>query len=432
MKKQFLGSLMALAFVGGLAACSSDSKSNDDSAGGGGGGGGSGGSSAGGGGGKAAGGSGGSAGGAAGAAGGAGGAAGAAGGAGGAAGGAAGNAGGAAGQAVAVNVASDFKCPAGMTYGDPLPAEAMRKLTLVKDGLKGGEGGIWVESQKALFFSDLQRSAEPAADGQKDAFWRMASSSKIWKHTPENNMTVEWLADAGVNGMALSADLTKLIIAHIADRSITSINLVDKVKTKVVDKMMTQTFNVTNDLTVRSDGHIYFTDPLWQAHIVGKNPGAPAAGSTKVYHMAPGGEVTVVDADRVHPNGTALSPDGRTLYVGAISGVDQLDSGGWALAGKLWKYEVKADGSTGPAVEFASGLKAPDGIVVDCAGNVYVANSPGIVVFKNDGTKIGAIEGLTPTAGLTNVAFGGSDRKTLFATTNTELLKIAVNVPGPN
>jgi len=78
------------------------------------------------------------------------------------------------------------------------------------------------------------------------------------------------------------------------------------------------------------------------------------------------------------------------------------------------------------------GLKAPDGIAVDCAGNVYVANTPGIVVFKSDGTKLGTLEGLTAMDNFTNVAFGATDRKTLFATTNTQLLKIALTVPGPN
>lgn len=336
------------------------------------------------------------------------------------------------GGAAAYKVASEFTCPAGATYGDPLPATAMRKLALVKDGLKGGEGGIWVESQQALFFSDLQRSgAYDLPDAQQGAYWRMASSSKIWKHTPADNMTVEWLPTGGVNGMALSADGMKLIVAHVADRSITSIALSDKAKATIADKVMGATFNVTNDLTVRSDGHIYFTDPLWQAHIFGKDVGAPAAGSTKVYRAAPDGTVTVVDADRVHPNGTALSPDGRILYVGALASVGEL-SPTWSLGGKVWKYEVKADGSTGPAAEFAAGLRTPDGITVDCAGNVYVANSPGIVVFKSDGTKLGVLEGLTADAGFTNVAFGGTDRKTLFATTTTELLKIALAVPGPN
>ena len=190
MKNRYIGSLIAFALVGAVAACSSDSKKDDNTGGDGGGGGtgGGGGSTAG---------SGGSKGGNTAGVGGSGtgGTTGGSGGnGGGAAGGSGGAAGGAGGQAASYKVASEFTCPAGMTYADPLPAAAMRKLTLVKDGLKGGEGGIWVESQKALFFSDLQRAgADALPEAQRGAYWRMASSSKIWKHTPADDKTVEWL-----------------------------------------------------------------------------------------------------------------------------------------------------------------------------------------------------------------------------------------------
>ncbi len=341
-----------------------------------------------------------------------------------------GNAAGSGGQAAAVTVASEFTCPAGMQWGDPLPAEAMRKLTLVKDGLKGGEGGIWVESEKALFFSDLQRDAVPPVAAQLGTYWRMPSSSKIWKHTPEDSMTVEWLPGGGANGMALSADFKKLVVAHIADQSITAIALADKSKMKVADKYMGASFKVTNDLAVRSDGHVYFSDPLWQSHLLGDpNECQPTEGMTKVFHAKPDGTVELVD-DKLHnPNGVAMSPDGKTLYVTSLP---QPMCGSGPNFGKITKYEIKADGSTGPGMDFiTAGVAYPDGLTVDCAGNVYVTSGT-VKVFDKDGAALGEIGLQAGGEGLSNVAFGGTDRKTLFAMMKNAVASIKLNVPGPN
>lgn len=439
--------LLALAFAINGVACSSDDKKDGN---GGSGGGGSGGSSAGSGG--SSGGSGGSSAGSGGSSGGSSGGASAgstagssgagSGGSGGAAAGAAGSAAGAGGAAAGASgatlrVASALTCPAGAT-GDPLPAIAMRKATLIKGGFKHGEGPVWIASMSALLFSDLQDM-----DGAPTTYWRQPSSSKIMIHKPADGMVVtEWLATAGTNGLALSADLTKLVASSIHNRTVSTIDLATKAVAEVASKYMNLPFNVTNDVTVRSDGNIYVSDPLWQADLLGMDAGMPPAKSMKVYRIAPGGAVTLVDDSMIHPNGVALSPDGRVLYVTAISDQSSL-APTWSGAGKIRKYVVKEDGSTEAGSDFASGVKFPDGLVTDCAGNVYVATQEGVVVFKPDGMKLGTIAiptasnpmpdaaDMTKLGGANSVAFGGADHKTLFVV-GTTLSSITLNVPGPN
>jgi gluconolactonase len=168
-------------------------------------------------------------------------------------------------------------------------------------------------------------------------------------------------------------------------------------------------------VTVRSDGVIYFTDPDFQ-----RGGRADAMqGRTSVFRVS-GGTVSLVDDSLREPNGIALSPDGSTLYVGAYG------------ENKIYSYPVLADGSTGPRTQFAS-IGGPDGVTIDCAGNVYWASgSDGLVhVFSPAGAQLGTI---ASGAGTTNVAFGGSDRQTLFITSgrtgDSGLYSVHLGVPG--
>jgi gluconolactonase len=166
-------------------------------------------------------------------------------------------------------------------------------------------------------------------------------------------------------------------------------------------------FNSPNDLTVRSDGTVYFTDPDWQ--LGGR---VSETGMTGVYRVAPGGEPQLVDGTLDKPNGIALSPDEQTLYV-TSAGAD------------LRAYPVQADGSTGSGTVLAS-PGGSDGLAVDCAGNLYVT-AGSVRVFDPDGDELGSISVAESPA---NVAFGGSERRTLYITARTGLYAIELNVPG--
>lgn len=179
-------------------------------------------------------------------------------------------------------------------------------------------------------------------------------------------------------------------------------------------------FNSPNDLTVRADGTVYFTDPNFQR---GRRPDE-LAGTTGVFRVSDG-QVFLVDDTVAQPNGVALSPDGRFLYVGG------------SADNRIFRYPVNADGSTGRRTEFAT-ITEPDGVTVDCAGNLYWAsfNDGRIHVLSPAGAELGTIGAGRNT---TNAAFSDADGRTLYITSGTPttdgpgafaLYRIRLGIPG--
>ncbi len=167
-------------------------------------------------------------------------------------------------------------------------------------------------------------------------------------------------------------------------------------------------YNAPNDLVVDSAGGIYFTDPLFDA----PRPFPPQKVAA-VYYLAPSGQVTQLIDDLRNPNGIALSPDQRTLYV-----VPSLER-------HVMAYPVLAPGQLGagrPFCRLGPGrvpfFPAGDGATVDAAGNLYVATPRGVQIFDPDGCSLGIL--LVPERPY-NVAFGGPDRRTLYITSGHSL-----------
>lgn len=201
--------------------------------------------------------------------------------------------------------------------------------------------------------------------------------------------------------------------------------------TVVADGGGAPTFDSPNDLIVRkTDGTIYMTDPAYQSTGVTTN---------HIWRLKPTAVGTDYDVIEIQlagqPNGIALSPDNKTLYV-SLTGPA---GGPPPPTPRIEKYAVAADGSLGPATKFADVPPAPaagmpetgslaDGLAVDSAGNVYVAVKNGVDVFKPDGlSKWGHI---TTTTIANGVAFGEADKKTLYITTQGGLFKTVVKVAG--
>jgi gluconolactonase len=175
-------------------------------------------------------------------------------------------------------------------------------------------------------------------------------------------------------------------------------------------------FDTLNDVVARKDGTLYVTDPGYFAE--------PAA--NRIYRIDPSGTVQVVEAfeDVPRPNGIALSPDEKTLYVGFTK----------PIAGTLpfiRKYIVNDDGTLGEWTKFADiGPEdaSPDGLAVDGAGNVYVAMKDGVQVFKSKGELWGTIPVPEKPTGM---SFGGEDLKTLFITSEgTKIWQVKLKVAG--
>jgi gluconolactonase len=232
--------------------------------------------------------------------------------------------------------------------------------------------------------------------------------SRILEITADGAVSIA-LEDTGSNGLAIDPD-DALVAARHSDGSVARIDLLGGV-TFLAATFDGDRFNCPNDLAFRADGNLYFSDPSWQA------PTPRPQDATRVYRVDPEGEITSFDETLDQPNGVTLSPDGDTLYVSG---------------NQLVKYAVNADGSLGPRSDFIAG-GGGDGMVVDCAGNLYVTREGGVVVYSPAGERLVRI----PVSGTetTNVAFGGEDHRTLYITGMGSngaqgLFQVELNVPG--
>ena len=269
------------------------------------------------------------------------------------------------------------------------------------------EGPFWVAAGGYLIFSDVVEQNGAAA--------------KIYKYDPTAG-TVSVLpypvVPTSTNGLAVDGQGRLLA----CERWNGALARIDGAQRSVVADRVPEghppSLNAPNDLTLRADGNIYFSDTKW-----GARPGDHAP--TAVYRVAPDGAISVAFQVDM-PNGVLLSPDGATLYVGS----DAQD--------RLWKLPIAPDGSVGEAAPFVDAhsvpggkLHVPDGLCTDDRGRIYVTNNSddvrAIQVFESDGRFAGRIPIPAPPS---NCSFGGADRRTLFVTTLHAVYEVSVDTPG--
>lgn len=268
---------------------------------------------------------------------------------------------------------------------------------LLRDGFVFVEGPVWSDQLGSLLFSEMDFNA----DGSN------GPPSKIYLLTPDNQLFT-FLQDSGSNGLAI--DQGGLLAATHAPQALTRIDLNSKTKTPIVSEVGGKKFNSPNDLAISSTGHVYFSDPDWQ---LGTRPNE--TGVTGVYWVKPDKSVALVDGTLNKPNGISLSPDDQTLYVGSLDN-------------NVYAFAVDKSGKPGARRVFAK-VEGPDGMAVDCAGNLYVtSHGPGkIEVFAPSGKKLTTIDVAPKT---TNAAFGGPERKTLYITAGSGVYALPSQVPG--
>jgi gluconolactonase len=271
-----------------------------------------------------------------------------------------------------------------MAYPDPLAGTG--SPTEVKGGFQFLEGPLWRAADGVLLFSDTQASI-------------------IYKLTPPNTVTNFRTNSGAANGNAVDQN-GLLITCEGANKRVTRTQANGTV-VAVTSMYNGAAYNSPNDVIVRSDGTIYFTDPSYG--------GTKTQPGEYVYRVSPAGMVSTVDTTLTRPNGITLSPDEKTPYV-----ADEPNS-------KIVKYTVNADGSTSANGKFTDTSGNPDGITTDDAGNVYASTAAGIEVYRANGTKIGTVSVPKQPA---NCAFGGAERKTLYITARASLYAVQLNVPG--
>ncbi|HXJ18643.1 MAG TPA: SMP-30/gluconolactonase/LRE family protein [Polyangia bacterium] len=274
------------------------------------------------------------------------------------------------------------------------------------------EGPLWVAAQRVLLFSDVVEANAAGA-----AIYRFDPATRAFSRFPYPDAAT---APTSTNGLGVDPAGALVAVERYNGRLVRIGP--DGSRQVLADRWPlgqgSAPLNAPNDLVVRADGNIYFTDTDW-----GARPGVAHA-PTAVYRMPPTGPVEQVLA-MTKPNGIALSPDGATLYVGSDT------------QAKLWKMPVDPAGAVGPAALFidgatvAGGFKVPDGICVDDAGDLYVAANDddlkAIVVFDPSGHQLGRI--VFPVRP-SNCTFGGPDRRTLYVTTLHAIYEVSVPTPG--
>jgi len=176
----------------------------------------------------------------------------------------------------------------------------------------------------------------------------------------------------------------------------------------------TESFKGVNDLVLDAQGNIYFTD---QGQSGLHDP------SGRLYRLRPSGQLDLLLSNVPSPNGVALSPDGKLLYLAVTRG------------NCIWRVPLLADGSVAKVSQFFTsyGPSGPDGLAVDTQGRLLVAN-PGlgyVWVLNQRAEPVMVLRGPTG-ASTTNIAFGGPDRATLCVTDSTHgtVLKLVLDTPG--
>ena len=303
------------------------------------------------------------------------------------------------------------------------------KLEVVKGGFGFTEGALWVQKGKSgyLLFSDIPANViyKWTPDGKLSVYLDHSgyTGQDIWRvgfiqtnGKDRNDPLFEEFPMIGSNGLALDRQ-GRLIIATWAGRSIDRIENNGK-RTVLADRYEGKRFGGTNDVVVKKDGSIYFTDGFGGLRLREKDP-KKELDFGGVY-MLRNGKVSRVITDIPNTNGVAFSPDEKYLY--ANGSRDKF----------VKRYEVQPDGTLVNGTMFIDISKDPtpgitDGLRVDSKGNLYETAAGGVWIISPEGKHLGTI--LTPELAA-NVEFGDADRKTLYIAARTSIYKIRVNTPG--
>jgi len=259
------------------------------------------------------------------------------------------------------------------------------------------EGPLWWKEGGYLLFNDIH-------------------NSRRLKYTPGKGVTLDLEPTNRANG--LTRDLQGRLVSFEHDTRRVTRRELDGSLTVIANSFQGRRLNRPNDVVVKSDGAIYFTDP--GAGIVAEEWDLQYSG---VYRVTPDlGTKSLLTETFIQPNGIAFTPDERLLYVNDsrrrhIRAFELLPNG--MLAKQTDSVFADLAGSE-PGV--------PDGMKVDVAGNVYCGGSGGLYILNAQGKKLGRIVHGHPAT--TNIAFGGDDWKTLYFTSRSTLFSVNLKVAG--
>jgi gluconolactonase len=290
-----------------------------------------------------------------------------------------------------------------------LPAGAgMEKLT---EGYRWTEGPIWSKSEGYLLFSDIpNNSVFKWKDGEGASLFLKPSGFAGGEFNGR---------EPGSNGLIYDAE-GRLVLCQHGNRQVAKLADDGKSFIAVADRFEGKRLNSPNDLVYDENGNLFFTDPPYGM----ANDAVKEIDFQGVYRVTPDGKVTLVSKELERPNGIALSPDEKTLYVANSHGPRPI----------IMAFDLKADGTVGPGRVFfncaelsAAGRQgAPDGMAIDKKGNLWATGPGGVLVINPSGKHLGTLLTGVPTA---NCKFG-DDGSTLYITANNALVRIRTKATG--
>lgn len=272
------------------------------------------------------------------------------------------------------------------------------KIQKIASGLKFTEGPAWFPATNTLVFSDIPNS--------KIMQWRAKEGLSVFRQSEQSNGNI-----LDLEGRLISCQhAARNLIRTEADGTITVL----------ADKFDGKRFNSPNDVAVRSDGTLWFTDPPWGLTGPAEIPGH------WVFKLDPKtGVVEAVVKDLAMPNGINFSPDESRLYIADTGGNERHPNPEFhKLPAGIHCYEVSKGGKLGKKLFQIE--QGSDGMAVDVKGNLYTTHG-NVHVYNADGKKL---EQINVPEGPANVCFGGDDLRTLFITARTSVYSIKLKHPG--
>jgi gluconolactonase len=294
------------------------------------------------------------------------------------------------------------------TFDKLVPVDA--KVEKLAEGFNWSEGPVWLNGE--VIFSDVP---ENIAYRWKEGM----TKAEVFLKPSGLTTPTPGFREQGSNGLGRDAE-GRLILCQHGDRRIARYEGGKFIT--LADRFDGKRFNSPNDLAIRKNGDIYFTDPPYGLEKLNDSPlkEIPFSG---VYRLS-GGKVSLVTKELPFPNGIGFSPDEKTLYVAISEG----------KAPRVMSYPVHEDGSVGEGRVFFDALPLTgkgrkgscDGLKVDQQGNVWATGPGGVLVISPEGKHLGSI--------LTNVPTGnccwGDDGSTLYITADMFLVRVKTNVKG--
>jgi gluconolactonase len=291
-----------------------------------------------------------------------------------------------------------------------IPKDA--KIEKLAEGFTWAEGPVWKDG--ALLFSDVPENMVYQ--------WKPGATKAEIFLKPSGRLTPRpGFRDQGSNGLGRDAT-GYLILCQHGERRLARLED-DRSQTALVDRFEGKRFNSPNDLAIRRDGEIYFTDPPYGLEKLNDSPikELPFHG---VYRLQKDGKVSLLTKEIEFPNGIAFSPDEKTLYVGVTA----------PNASRIVAFDVKADGAIENSRVFwnavplqEAGAKGScDGMKLDEKGNIFTSAPGGLAVLSPAGKVLGFVK----TGDLIANCAWGDDGSTLYLTANHWLCRVKTSTKG--